>query len=671
MTEIKWTDGAVEIFAFGRSVFRFDRQASPLSVGRGSATYKMKRGSFKFREKAFETVPLFFGAPKPEAGAVELADKGGNVLFLLKASVDGGLLRLRLEPLTQRKFNRLTFRLPAEADEHVYGSGETFTKFDLRGETARVWVAEHSSAARIAKKVLYEKVFGKKPKRVLKFSSYETYYAQPTFVSSRRYFVHIDSNAYMDFDFTRPDRHEIRARGFGEICLGFAEDFESLSRLLASLLGRQPRLPDWAYDGAILGIQGGTQAVLDKLEKAKSENMKVCGVWCQDWEGERITFVGKQLMWNWAWDRELYPNLDAVIPQLKGEGVRFLGYCNPFLAVEKELYKEASAKGYCVKNSKGEDYLVTTTTFPAAMVDLSNPEASEWIKRVIQVNMIDFGLGGWMADFGEYLPTDCVLHSGEPAEEIHNAWPAIWAKINREAVEERGKLGEVFFFTRAGHTQTVRYSTLMWTGDQQVDWSFAEAMPSVIPASLSLAMCGFGLAHSDVGGYATFAHIRREPEQLMRWAEMSVFSPLFRSHEGNRPGDNVQFDSTPEILRHYARMSRLHAALAPYLKEADRVNSETGVPVMRPLFFYYDEPRAYTEMYEYLLGRDILVAPVLEKGQTVKAVYLPADRWVHLWSGKVYGGGEHAVGAPLGKPPVFCRADSGYLEAFLKLSAIE
>ena len=53
-----------------------------------------------------------------------------------------------------------------------------------------------------------------------------------------------------------------------------------------------------AYDGAILGIQGGTQAVLDKLEKAERENMKVCGVWCQDWEGERITFVGKQLMWN-------------------------------------------------------------------------------------------------------------------------------------------------------------------------------------------------------------------------------------------------------------------------------------------------------------------------------------------------------------------------------------
>ena len=298
LTEIKWSDCAIEIFAFGRSVFFFDRQASPLSVGTGKATYTMKRGSFKFREKESETVPLFFGAPRPGENAVELADKDGNSLFLLQARIDGSLLRLHLEPLTQRRFNRMAFSLPAEPDEHVYGSGETFTKFDLRGETARVWVAEHTSAARIAKKVLYEKIFGKKPKRVHKFSSYETYYAQPTFVSSRKYFVHIDSNAYMEFDFTQPGRHEIRARALGDICLGFAADFEGLMTELSSLLGRQPRLPDWAYDGAILGIQGGTQAVLDKLEKAKSENMKVCGVWCQDWEGERITFVGKQLMWN-------------------------------------------------------------------------------------------------------------------------------------------------------------------------------------------------------------------------------------------------------------------------------------------------------------------------------------------------------------------------------------
>ena len=304
------------------------------------------------------------------------------------------------------------------------------------------------------------------------------------------------------------------------------------------------------------------------------------------------------------------------------------------------------------------------------MVDLTNPKAYDWIKSVIKEHMIGFGLDGWMADFGEYLPTDSVLFSGEDPELIHNRWPALWAKANREAVEESGKLGEVFFFTRAGHTGTVKYSTMMWSGDQHVDWSFDEGMPSAIPSALSLAVCGFGLCHSDVGGYSTISHMRREQELLMRWAEMNAFTVLFRSHEGNRPDDNIQFDANNTVLEHYAKMSRIHCGLADYLKAAVRQNSERGTPVIRPLFFYYNCEEDFTQMYEYLLGRDILVAPVTERQQMKKEVYFPDDKWVHLWSGHEYAKGNHIVDAPIGKPPVFCRKDSAFLTEFLKLAEI-
>ncbi|WP_366545420.1 TIM-barrel domain-containing protein, partial [Salmonella enterica] len=89
------------------------------------------------------------------------------------------------------------------------------------------------------------------------------------------------------------------------------------------------------------------------------------------------------------------------------------------------------------------------------------------------------------------------------AEIMHNAWPALWAKCNYEALQETGKLGEILFFMRAGYTGSQKYSTMMWAGDQNVDWSLDDGLASVVPAALSLAMTGHGLHHSDIGGYTT------------------------------------------------------------------------------------------------------------------------------------------------------------------------
>ena len=105
-------------------------------------------------------------------------------------------------------------------------------------------------------------------------------------------------------------------------------------------------------------------------------------------------------------------------------------------------------------------------------------------------------------------------------------------------------------------------------------------------------------------------------------------------------------------------MSKNHALLKPYLMAADKKNSETGVGIVRPLFFYYDEPRAYDELHEYLLGRDILVAPVIEEDAVTREVYLPADTWIHAPTGKEYQGGVYIVDAPVGSLPVFYRKDA-------------
>lgn len=645
-----------------------------VSIGSGENQFSMSRGSFKYKQKISGKRKLALqNQEKTEEGYLltYVDPKGSSAkeqVHQFAVTQQGSQIRLAYVGEEKPGVNRYWLTFVTNPKEHIYGCGETYSELDLKGQNVRIWVAEHQNTGRISKKIIKEKLLGKHPDKKLSFDKYESYYAQPTFVSSDKYYVHCDINAYSEFDFTDAGKITLYFQEPPVIITDSGQDFAEVSRKLTGLLGRQKALPDWLYDGVILGIQEGTDVVDAKIKKAKEAGVPVVGVWCQDWSGCRRTGFGYQVMWNWEWDQELYPGLDKKIAEWKEEGVRFLGYINPFIAIEKDLYAYASEHGYCVQDREGKDYLVTITTFPAAMVDFTNPEAYEWYKGLIKENMIGLGMGGWMADFGEYLPIDAVLYSGEDPAIIHNQWPAIWAKMNQEAVAECGKEGQVFFFTRAGHTGTIAHSHMMWTGDQHVDWSIDDGLPAVIPATLSLAMSGYGIAHSDVGGYTTIMHMRRSKELLLRWEEMNVFSPLFRTHEGNQPVNNVQFDDDEELLAQLAKCGRMHVALKDYLKGLVAEEISDGTPVMRPLFYHYDEAEAYTEKTEYLLGRDLLVAPVYEEGAKSRTIYLPSDGWVNIFDGKEYAGGHMIVEAPIGKPPVFVRKDSKDYEALMQVA---
>ncbi len=658
MLKFARSDRALEIFWDGKLVFLLDPYApAPVQIGRGENTYSMSHGSFKIKEALGDRKYVKITNIANSDSSALITTQYGEIQLDVE---DGSRIRVSFNGF--EGYNRLWLTLPSDAEEHFYGSGEVFSEFNLKGKHANVWVAEHINALQIGKKLFKQVVGIKNTTKKQSFNKYETYYAQPTFISSKKYFFHSLATARAEFDFTADNETVIKTDQIAGFYIGFGESFEGLMNNLSCVLGRQPELPDWVYDGHILGIQGGTDTMMSKIQTALDSGIPVNGAWIQDWEGRRVTAVGKQLFWNWEWDRELYPALDEKIKELGEKGIKVLGYINPFLAVEKPLYKEASEKGYTVKNKEGKDYYVTITTFPAAMIDLTNPEAWEWIKGVIKKNMIDLGLGGWMADFGEYLPTDCVLYSGEDPELVHNTWPARWAQVNREAVEEAGKLGEIMFFTRAGYSNTPKYSTMMWCGDNHTDFSIDFGLPSVIPAMLSLTCCGFGLSHSDVGGYTSFFNLKRSEELYMRWCEMNAFTPVLRGHEGLNPDLNAQHDASERVLSHNAKYAQLHVKLKPYIKEAVKKNAEDGLAVIRPLFFHYDEKEAFDEAYEYLLGRDILVAPVLKQGAVTREVYLPEDEWVHLWSGKEYGGGHHTVRAPLGELPVFIRKGAAVLD---------
>ena len=357
----------------------------------------------------------------------------------------------------------------------------------------------------------------------------------------------------------------------------------------------------------------------------------------------------------------MYPDLPAEIEKLHARGIKFLGYVNPYLVEGGMLYQKGLEADVFARRSDGSVYLVDFGEFNCGVIDLTDPKAFNWFKdEVIRKHSLDIGIDGWMADFGEYLPTDdIVLHSGKSPMIEHNHWPALWAKCNYDAVSEAGKLGEVVYFMRAGFTGSQKYCTLLWAGDQSVDFSRHDGLCTVISAALSAGMSGCGLTHSDIGGYTSLFDNTRTKEVFLRWAEMAAFTPVMRTHEGNRPDTNFQYYDDEDCMNRLARLVGIYTALAPMLKELVKENHECGIPVQRPLFLHHeDDPRCYTEQFEYLLGEDVLVAPVWQEAQTERSVYLPEGEWVHLWSGNAYEQGDHTVPAPMGDTPVFYRKGS-------------
>ncbi|MEM1053843.1 MAG: alpha-glucosidase, partial [Pseudomonadota bacterium] len=425
--------------------------------------------------------------------------------------------------------------------------------------------------------------------------------------------------------------------------------------------------PDWALEGTTIGLKDGVVG-FERLEHMLNSGVTINAIWCEDWVGLRETSFGSRLFWDWHVNAERYPDLKSHIAKLEQRGIRFLGYVNPYLCIDGKQFDEAKAGDHLVRHANGGDiYTEDFGEFDCGMIDLTRQQTRDWFaKRIIGEEMIDLGMAGWMADFGEYLPTDTTLHDGSDPMKAHNRWPVLWAQVNEQAAEHCGVQDEAVFFMRSGGAGLSRHCSLLWAGDQCVDFSRHDGIGTAITAALSVGLVGNGHSHSDIGGYTSLHGLIRTRELIMRWAEMAVFTPFMRTHEGNRPKDNLQVDSDPELLDHFAAMTRLHAALAPYSKSVNREVASLGLPMQRAMFLHYaDDPQTHSIQDQYLYGRDLLVAPVITQGATTRSVFIPAgDSWNDFWTGEPVAHGWLECAAPIGFPPAFVRAGSTFLSTF-------
>jgi len=386
---------------------------------------------------------------------------------------------------------------------------------------------------------------------------------------------------------------------------------------------------------------------------------------------------------DWRFDPKYWPDPASMVQELESMGVKVMISFWPTVDVTSENYREMVKKGLLVRTERGVPILMTFRGF-STYCDFMNPETRRFVWMKVEKNYYEYGIKAFWLDEAEpemvmpglgyenvliYDYDNVRYHSGN-ALEVANLYPFYYAKAFYDGMKSVGEDDFVFLIRAAWHGSQ-RFRVIVWSGDIP---STFDSLRRQIKVGLNMGLCGITWWTTDIGGF--WGGDPNDPtfrELIVRWFQYGCFCPIFRLH-GFRlpyPGDANTCDpydltggpnevwsfgeEVYEILRKYLLVREL---LRPYIIEQMKKCCEEGIPLMRPLFLEFPgDGTVYDLEDEYMLGSDILVAPVYVQGARSRSVYLPKGvKWVDAWSGEAFGGGRWIEReTPLDVIPVYIR----------------
>jgi alpha-D-xyloside xylohydrolase len=386
----------------------------------------------------------------------------------------------------------------------------------------------------------------------------------------------------------------------------------------------------------------------------------------------------------WRFDPAEWPDPQAMVEELRELGVELMVSVWPTVNPNGGNYEEMHRRGFLVRSMAGLPLHLAfwdkDTPGHAFMryYDATNPEARSYVWKKITDGYGHYGIRAFWLDAcePEILSDNAEIarYSMGPGSEVQGIYPREHARGFYEGLRADGE-EDVLLLCRSAWAGSQRYGAAVWSGDIE---STFEALAAQIPAGVNMGISGIPWWTTDIGGFEkgdpTTATFR---ELVVRWFQYGAFCPLFRLHGVREPGPRVGSGQTgapnevwsfgEEAYELIREQLLLRERLRPYVMEQMAAASATGVPPMRALFLEFpDEAAAWEVRDQFMLGPDVLVAPVIEEGAREREVYLPTGAsWLDAWTGKPVGeSGWVTAAAPLERIPVYLR-DGGSLKDLL------
>ncbi len=539
--------------------------------------------------------------------------------------------------------------------EHVFGFGERAGALDKRG-----------------RRVGGTSLVGWNTNASTRYAASDPFYACVPFWivvrDGRAHGILLDNThrAHFDVGRTAPDVLAVSIdRGALDLWILDGPRPADVLRRFAELTGRPPLPPRWSLGYHQCRYSYPTaRRVREIARQLRQRRIPADAIWLDIHHQEAFRPL--------TWDPKAFPDPDGLIAALHEDGFRVVTIvdAHPPRLAGNPLHDSGVEGGHFVALPNGE--LATGDVWPARSAhgaatsvfpDFARSETRAWWGEHIAARAAR-GVDGIWCDMNEpavfdtpnhTLPLDAVHHDdGRVTDhrEMHNLYGMLHARATFEGLARQRPGRRPFVLTRASFAGGQRFGAI-WTGDVRSDWA---SLGQTVATLLGMSLSGMPFCGADVGGFVGAP----TGELFARWLQAAVLTPFVRAH--------TDLDTPPQEPWSYGkgwetvnrRTIELRYALLPQIERAMREAHETGLPPMRPLFVEFpDEPELYGIEDQFLLGGELLVAPVLRQSATERRVRLPRGDWFDWWSGARHAGGR-AIRVPVTRDslPLYARAGS-------------